>query len=78
MMLWCEMHNSTGVKGGITNFDASEYEKDIPWLQQCTQASMQTCMCSPDVLATSKRPRQIGKSQSKEGLSSGAASLCAG
>lgn len=37
MMLWCELHNTTGVKGGITNFDASEYEKDIPWLQSITQ-----------------------------------------
>lgn len=23
MMLWCELHNAAGVKGGITNFDAS-------------------------------------------------------
>jgi len=37
MMLWCELHNSTGVKGGITNFDPSEYEADIPWLQSITQ-----------------------------------------
>lgn len=37
MMLWCEMHNTTGVKGGITNFDSTEYEKDLAWLQQCTQ-----------------------------------------
>lgn len=37
MMLWCELHNTAGVKGGITNYDPSEYEKDIPWLQQVTQ-----------------------------------------
>lgn len=37
MMLWCELHNSTGVKGGITNFDPSEYEADIPCLQSITQ-----------------------------------------
>ncbi len=23
MMLWCELHNAAGVKGGITNFDPS-------------------------------------------------------
>ena len=39
MMLWCELHHSTGVKGGITNFDPAEYEADIPWLQSITQVS---------------------------------------
>ena len=39
MMLWCEMHNTTGVKGGITNFEAVEYEREMHWLQTCTQAS---------------------------------------
>lgn len=37
MMLWCELHNATGVKGGITNFDASEYEGDLAWLQSISQ-----------------------------------------
>lgn len=37
MMLWCELHNTAGVKGGITNFDPAEYEKDIAWLQSITQ-----------------------------------------
>ena len=37
MMLWCELHNPGGVKGGITNFDASEYEGDVAWLQQVSQ-----------------------------------------
>mmetsp|Transcript_5480 Transcript_5480/g.12128 ORF Transcript_5480/g.12128 Transcript_5480/m.12128 type:complete len:300 (+) Transcript_5480:108-1007(+) len=37
MMLWCELHNTAGVKGGITNFEAAEYEKDVPWLQSITQ-----------------------------------------
>lgn len=37
MMLWCELHNTAAVKGGITNFDAAEYEHDLPFLQQCTQ-----------------------------------------
>lgn len=37
MMLWCELHNAAGVKGGITNFDPSEYEADMAFLQQCTQ-----------------------------------------
>ena len=40
MMLWCELHHSTGVKGGITNFDPAEYEADIPWLQSITQVSV--------------------------------------
>lgn len=38
MMLWCELHNTSGVKGGgITNFDPTEYEKDLAWLQTITQ-----------------------------------------
>jgi hypothetical protein len=37
MMLWCEMHHITGVKGGVTNFDLCEYDKDTPWLQSITQ-----------------------------------------
>lgn len=37
MMLWCELHNAGGLKGGITNFDPTEYEADVPWLQQVTQ-----------------------------------------
>ena len=37
MMLWGELHNAGGVKGGITNFDPAQYEADIPWLQQVTQ-----------------------------------------
>ena len=39
MMLWCELHNTSGIKGGgITNFDPTEYEKDLAWLQTVTQA----------------------------------------
>ena len=37
MMLWCELHNSSGVKGGITNFDPTEYEKDLQHLSSVTQ-----------------------------------------
>lgn len=37
MMLWCELHNSSGAKGGITNFDPAEYEKDLSWLQMVNQ-----------------------------------------
>ncbi|KAL4858531.1 Secretory carrier-associated membrane protein 1 [Chlorella vulgaris] len=36
MMMWCELHNATGVKG-ITNFDSSEYESEMAALQRCTQ-----------------------------------------
>lgn len=36
----CELHGSAGVKGGITNFDPSEYEDIIPWLQSITQARL--------------------------------------
>eukprot|EP00955_Chlamydomonas_euryale_P090915 364584-Chlamydomonas_euryale.AAC.4 len=39
MMLWCELHNATAVKGGITNYDAAEYQGDLPFLQQCTQVT---------------------------------------
>ena len=38
MMLWCELHNTSGVKGGITNFDPTEYEKDLHHLSLVTQA----------------------------------------
>ena len=38
MMLWCELHNTSGVKGGITNFDPTEYEKDLHQLSAVTQA----------------------------------------
>ncbi len=37
MMLWCELHNTAGVKGGITNYDGSKYEADIPWLRSIAQ-----------------------------------------
>ncbi len=37
MMLWCELHNASGIKGGITNFDPAEYEQDVTWLSSITQ-----------------------------------------
>jgi hypothetical protein len=43
MMLWCELHNTAGVKGGITNYDASEYEKDLGWLQTVSQVRWSPC-----------------------------------
>ena len=42
MMLWCELHNTSGVKGGITNFDPTEYEKDLHQLSSVTQARNKT------------------------------------
>lgn len=56
MMLWCELHNTSGIKGGgITNFDPTEYEKDLAWLQTVTQVCNEAypvmlllyCVCSP-------------------------------
>ncbi|KAL3132358.1 hypothetical protein ABBQ32_008934 [Trebouxia sp. C0010 RCD-2024] len=44
MMLWCELHNSSGVKGGITNFDPAEYEKDLSWLQVVNQDELVTAL----------------------------------
>lgn len=48
MMLWCEIHNAGTIKGGITNFDLSEYEKDIGWLtsvsQVCDEAECLFCL----------------------------------
>ena len=38
-MLWCELHQNLGMKGGITNFDASEYERDLEHLQNISQVS---------------------------------------
>jgi hypothetical protein len=44
MMLWCELHNTSGIKGGgITNFDPTEYEKDLAWLQTVTQVRGALC-----------------------------------
>lgn len=37
-MIWCELHNSSTLKAGITNFDMSEYEKEIGILNNLTQA----------------------------------------
>lgn len=37
MMLWCEIHQASGLKSGITNFDGSAYEDEMAYLKQCTQ-----------------------------------------
>jgi hypothetical protein len=37
MMLWCELHNAAGVKGGITNYDPTEYTADIDYLTHVSQ-----------------------------------------
>lgn len=37
MMLWCELHDKAGAKSGITNFDAQDYQADLPLLRACTQ-----------------------------------------
>ena len=37
MMLWCELHQSSGMKGGITNFDPTEYERELGYLQNVSQ-----------------------------------------
>nr|AMR55357.1 wrinkled 1 [Dunaliella parva] len=37
MMIWCELHNTAGVKGGITNYDGSKYKEELPWLHSITQ-----------------------------------------
>ncbi len=48
MMLWCELHNTSGIKGGgITNFDPTEYEKDLAWLQTVTQVCKPSCRAVP-------------------------------
>ena len=39
MMLWCELHQSSGMKGGITNFDPTEYERDLAYLQSVSQVT---------------------------------------
>lgn len=47
MMIWCELNHSSGIKAGITNFDMSEYEKEISVLsnisQVCMPASLPFC-----------------------------------
>ena len=37
MMLWCELHQNLGMKGGITNFDPREYERDLDYLTNVSQ-----------------------------------------
>ena len=37
MMIWCELNNASTIKAGITNFDMSEYEKEIPVLSSISQ-----------------------------------------
>mmetsp|Transcript_6754 Transcript_6754/g.16249 ORF Transcript_6754/g.16249 Transcript_6754/m.16249 type:complete len:168 (+) Transcript_6754:618-1121(+) len=37
MMIWCTLHQSTSVKGWITNFDPAEYAADVPTLQRIGQ-----------------------------------------
>ncbi len=37
MMLWCELHGAAGAKGGVTNFDPSEYEAEAPLLRSVSQ-----------------------------------------
>ena len=37
MMLWCELHQASGIKGGITNFDPTEYERELGYLQNVSQ-----------------------------------------
>ncbi|DBA78996.1 TPA: hypothetical protein ACH3X1_008862 [Trebouxia sp. C0004] len=44
MMLSCELHNSSGVKGGITNFDPAEDEKYLSWLQVVNQDELVTAL----------------------------------
>ncbi|KAF6254832.1 hypothetical protein COO60DRAFT_283071 [Scenedesmus sp. NREL 46B-D3] len=36
MMLWCEIHAAGGIKG-VTNFDLTEYERDVAWLTGTSQ-----------------------------------------
>jgi hypothetical protein len=46
MMLWCELHNTSGLKGGgITNFDPTEYEKDLLWLNSISQVRPPAAAC---------------------------------
>ena len=44
MMLWCELHQATGMKGGITNFDPSEYERELGYLQNISQVLSPFCL----------------------------------
>ena len=56
-MLWCELHNSSGVKGGITNFDPAEYEKDLSWLQVVNQVAFTHNLKKPYVYYKACLPR---------------------
>jgi len=37
MMIWCDLHKATGAKGGITNYDHSEYEGEMEYLRNVSQ-----------------------------------------
>ncbi|KAL4533039.1 hypothetical protein Ndes2526A_g08495 [Nannochloris sp. 'desiccata'] len=93
MMLWCELHYASGVKGGVTNFDPANYEADIQWLQQVTQDELVQILRSDGrrqaaqrVVRHKKEPAQgVGPSAGREkelagvsGYSSLAASMMPG
>ena len=55
MMIWCEIHNVSNMKGAMTNFEASDYEGDVPWLQQVTQDELVQILRSDGRRQASKR-----------------------
>lgn len=59
MMLWCELHNAGGVKGGVTNFDPSEYEEDIKLLQQITQDDLVALLRSDGRRQAAQRNQKV-------------------
>lgn len=61
MMLWCELHNATGVKGGITNFDPTEYEKEIPLLQKVSQDELVAILRSDGRRQAASRSQKVRK-----------------
>jgi hypothetical protein len=82
MMLWCELHYTVGVKGGVTNFDPSNYEQDIQWLQQVTQDELVQILRSDGRRQAAQRvvrqkkdpPQGVGPSAGREKEMAGAVS----
>jgi hypothetical protein len=45
MMLWCELHHTSGAKGSITNFEHKEYADEMEWLETVGQVRQSTVGC---------------------------------
>jgi hypothetical protein len=67
MMLWCELHHASGIKGGITNFDPTEYEHELALLQQISQDELVAILRSDGRRQAAARTIQKAKREPSTG-----------